>query len=200
MSGVERRSVIESQPPRHSLVMRALQLCLASVAFSLLSGCAEPTTPATEIWDIRSHPDLCDGGEDNYYFCAHYTVDGSDQVELLHHAVDGLDIEWGHSYRVAVEMIESTDGPRYELVEVIDEEVHPGLEFDLRLERNMVSFDEEGENGTIASRSFVCAPALCTDLATLLGEFVFVEAVFRFGPDNLFPLELVSFEAAAELD
>jgi hypothetical protein len=180
--------------------MRALQLCVASMSLSLFAGCADE--PNIEIWDIEPAPRMCDNGEDYYYFCAQYTVDGTDDLRTLSRDIDGLEQEWGHSYQVEVEIIEvesetESSSIRYELVELLDEEVHPGLEFEVRLERNVVAFDPDGVSGFInVTSTFACTLQQCSDLALLFSEFAFVDAVFRFGPDNqLFPLELVSFAA-----
>jgi hypothetical protein len=177
--------------------MRIVRLCLASIALATLAACAEPNKD-TEIWDLRADPWLCDNGVD-FQFCATYTVVGTDEVAGLYDSIGGLDHQWGHSYRVEVEIIEvenpGADGSsvRYELVELLDEEVHPGLEFELSLQRGSVEFDQDG--GAIATaHRFTCTPQQCSDLDALFDEFLFVDAVFRFGSaDQLFPLELVSF-------
>lgn len=183
--------------------MRTLPLCLASMSLSLLAGCVEPDPNATEIWDIEAAPRMCEGEDEYFYFCAQYTLDGTDETRTLTRDIGGLDETWGHSYRVEVEIIDVVDESqgssiRYELVELIDEETHPGLEFDLSLQRNVVEFDADGESGIINNNTgFSCTPEQCADLDVLFDDFVFVDAVFRFGPDDnrLFPLELVSFAA-----
>jgi hypothetical protein len=182
--------------------MRRLQLCLASISLVLLAACDDPNP--TEIWELDATPWVCDNGVD-YHFCGTYIVVDTGQGNGLYQGIDGLETQWGYSYTVEVEIIEVEDpgadgySIRYELVELIDQEAHPGEEFLLSLQRGWVEVEQEG--GMVAGNAFTCTLEQCTELGLLIDDDRDIRGKFRFGPiEQLLPLELVSFEAAAEYE
>lgn len=174
--------------------MRTLPLCLACVALSLLAGCAEPNP--TEIWDVRATPSVCVNDEGDNYYCASYNVVGTDESSSFYESVDGFEPAWGRTYQIEVERIGEGGTATYELVEILAEEFEPELEFDIELLFDWVNVGADG--GTIEQHDFTCTPDQCTELSALRSALELdqhIDATFRFGPaEQLFPLELVSFE------
>ena len=180
--------------------MPSLRLSLAGLSLFVLAGCAEPNP--TEIWDVRAIPAVCDNGSSIYY-CASYDVVDTNEHVTTYEGVGGFHPQWGHSYRIEVERSEVADPPldgstiRYDLVEVLSDEVEPGLEFTLALLSDWVSVDDEGGHLQGFEYPFTCTPEQCTELAALLADQATnqdLEATFRLGPaTQLFPAELVGF-------
>ncbi|MFV8749087.1 DUF4377 domain-containing protein [Nannocystaceae bacterium ST9] len=186
--------------------VRKLRGLFASVALSsLLFACDEPSE--TEVWDIHATPSVCDDGVD-FGYCDHYTVVETGEVGTLYQDIEGFTPEWGHTYRIEVEVVEVDDPPadgsslRYVYVAQHRQRDFPGLEFDLDL--RLASVDAEQGAGQLGyhhgvAHPFTCTPEQCADLAILLEQSQPIEGVFRFGPaGQMLPLELVSFALAED--
>lgn len=177
--------------------MRRLSLALPLLS-CLALACAEEEPKQTEIWDVRASPGVCDNGVD-YQFCMRYIDVETQEGTSTYVNVNGFDYEWGYTYRIEVEVLEVEFHPDgfttdYELIEILDKQPQPALEFDIDL--TLASVDVEQGVGDVGyGHPFTCTPEQCAELESLLPSVYTqsVVGVFRFGPSEaLFPLELVS--------